>query len=1174
MTPTADPRLMRAWFVVAAVVALPVATVQAYNLIVPLSYWPATSASGNVVYEVNLVAAPPNIPNPPLLDGSASWNAAFVAQLDAWNTVLPDGVLHLAGNVGSGAAAAGGDGKNDVVFASTIYGDSWGSSTVGICLAYWSGNRRTEADVLFNSTKTWNAYTGNLQGSTTEFRRVALHELGHALLLDHPDDAGQSVTAIMNSQSSNTDALATDDRAGVLAVFGGLVPATLTVQPRQFVTTAGGQFLLNVTATGSEPLTYQWQRSTNNGSSWSDLGGFDFPNGSASGYPDGNLFRVVVTNPVGPVTSRPVLLSASGAAAGPAFAVDPASVTIDERGDAILAVHATGSRMPTYQWEYSANGGGTWGPMFSSFGPTDAIGTNGATLKLTQVILQMNGYQFRCVATNPSGSATSAIATLTVNAGGPAPYFTWHPLDVTTSAGLTTLVPAGVSGTPGPSLQWQASTDGGTVWNDVANGATYSGATTATLSITSPVIGQSGTLFRLRATNASGTATSRSALLSVRAAEGVPVILDPPDDTSAPADGVAMFSARVDALPAAVHQWEYSPDGVTYTALTDGLFEVGTNMLDTLVHGAHTRTLALAGLDASLDGFRFRLVARNEEGGATSAAATLTIGSGDTMPAITAHPSDATVTYLVDPTFTVTASGAPAPAIRGPRATHGGGGWYDLADDATFSGATTTTLTLTNPTVAMSTHRFRAVATNSVGSANSNAALLTVNPAPVTVTLGDLARTYTGAPIAPSVTTSPVVPGVQLTYDGSGTAPTTVGSYAVVATVTEANYTGSANGTLTIAPAITPGQTGTVTTTAGAATTLSVTASTGTGTAFQWQIQNPTTMAWADIDGATAATHIIPSTQSFFAGNYRVVVTFAGVSGISAVVTVAVQDPAATDARLLNLSTRALCQTGASIVIPGFVISGTGTKKILIRGVGPRLTDLGVVGALPDPVLTLKRDIGGGASETLFTNDDWGTNANSAEIITVSAQVFAFPLLDGSKDAALLVDLPAGSYTVPTAGVNDTTGVSLVELYDADPGTPTARLINISNRGYVGVGGQIMIPGFVVSNVGSRTFLIRAVGPRLAGFGVPDVLLDPELLVYFRDSMGVDHLILSNDDWGVGADAARTATVAGQVFAFPLDDGSKDAAFVVTLPPGSYTVNARGKNDSTGVALVEVYLVP
>ncbi|BET66348.1 hypothetical protein ASA1KI_12660 [Opitutales bacterium ASA1] len=281
------------------------------------------------------------------------------------------------------------------------------------------------------------------------------------------------------------------------------------------------------------------------------------------------------------------------------------------------------------------------------------------------------------------------------------------------------------------------------------------------------------------------------------------------------------------------------------------------------------------------------------------------------------------------------------------------------------------------------------------------------------------------------------------------------------------------------------------------------------------------------------------------------------------------------EGRLLNLSTRAQALTGDDTLIPGFVLSGSGTKRLLVRAVGPTLEpSFGVPGVLADPRLrVLRRNTLNGNFDEVATNDDWTTQTGdtfaAADIVAVSAQVGAFSLLADSTDAALLLDLVPGHYTAPASGADGGTGVAIVEVYDADTGTPTADLVNISNRGFVGTGADIMIPGFVVSNAGPRTFLLRAVGPTLAAYNVKDVLADP-ILTLFRGSSP----ILMNDDWGDDAQAAVTAVVAAQVGAFPLPVGSTDAAVVVTLPPGGYTLHASGKDGLTGVALVEVYLVP
>ncbi|NJL73609.1 MAG: hypothetical protein HC888_19860 [Candidatus Competibacteraceae bacterium] len=280
--------------------------------------------------------------------------------------------------------------------------------------------------------------------------------------------------------------------------------------------------------------------------------------------------------------------------------------------------------------------------------------------------------------------------------------------------------------------------------------------------------------------------------------------------------------------------------------------------------------------------------------------------------------------------------------------------------------------------------------------------------------------------------------------------------------------------------------------------------------------------------------------------------------------------PPASNARLLNLSTRALCQTGDSVLIPGFYIKGAGTKRLLMRAVGPELGGLGVAPetVLPDPQMVLKRQ---SDNAVVATNDNWGDNTNWTEIRDTATALYAFPLVEGSKSAALLMDLPEGGYTIVSSGKGLETGVSIVELYEANGDAEAARLINISNRGYVGVGGNVMIPGFYVSPEGARTFLIRAVGPTLAGapYNVSGTLADPVLRIFRGDEN-----ILTSDNWGENGDAAQVRATAAAVFAFPLNEGSNDAAFVVTLPPGGYTVQASGVGSATGVALVEVYLVP
>jgi hypothetical protein len=268
--------------------------------------------------------------------------------------------------------------------------------------------------------------------------------------------------------------------------------------------------------------------------------------------------------------------------------------------------------------------------------------------------------------------------------------------------------------------------------------------------------------------------------------------------------------------------------------------------------------------------------------------------------------------------------------------------------------------------------------------------------------------------------------------------------------------------------------------------------------------------------------------------------------------------------RLANLSTRAIAGRGERALIPGFVIAGPQPKRVLIRAAGPALSPFGVDGALVDPLLTILTQAGG----TVATNNDWGTAHNLGDLIHVTTKVGAFAFPSGSRDAAALVTLSPGAYTVQTRGANDATGVALVEIYDAQDADNTSRLVNIAARAQVGTGADVMIPGIVIQDGTPRTLLLRAVGPGLSDFGVSDALANPRLRL-FRG----DQIVAENDDWGQapGANQTELAAAAIAAGAFPLPTGSRDAALLVTLPPGAYTAQVSAVDAGTGVAIVEVY---
>jgi len=280
-------------------------------------------------------------------------------------------------------------------------------------------------------------------------------------------------------------------------------------------------------------------------------------------------------------------------------------------------------------------------------------------------------------------------------------------------------------------------------------------------------------------------------------------------------------------------------------------------------------------------------------------------------------------------------------------------------------------------------------------------------------------------------------------------------------------------------------------------------------------------------------------------------------------VQVTVSTPAVgADSKLINVSTRGFVGAGSNVMIAGLIISGSEPKQVLIRASGPGLTQFGITGVLDDPILVL---YSGGTQ--IGQNDDWATDADHIE--AAAKRVNAFAWTRGSKDAALLVTLPPGAYTAHVTGKNGTTGTALIEAYEADETPTSGHFVNISTRAEVRTDGDVMIAGFIVGGTASKRVLIRASGPALADFGLPGTLADPVLSV--MDSS--QHQVAQNDDWGTD-DQPSIDTAVAQTGAFAWKRGSKDAAVVLTLPPGAYTAIVRGKNNTMGLALIEVYETP
>jgi hypothetical protein len=252
----------------------------------------------------------------------------------------------------------------------------------------------------------------------------------------------------------------------------------------------------------------------------------------------------------------------------------------------------------------------------------------------------------------------------------------------------------------------------------------------------------------------------------------------------------------------------------------------------------------------------------------------------------------------------------------------------------------------------------------------------------------------------------------------------------------------------------------------------------------------------------------------------------------------------------LNLSTRGLVSVGDNVMIGGFIITGTESKSMVLRALGPSLSGFGLSSVLRDPVLRVYN-----SSRTLIaTNDNWQADPNHFEI---EANGLAPANL---LESATVQTLAPGAYTVIVTGKDPTPGIGLVELYDLSP-LSNSKLVNMSTRGSVGTVDDVIISGFIVGDVDSATVVVRALGPSLAFSGVSGVLSDPTLTIY--DANG--SVIASNNNW---QDDVNNVDLRKHGLTPP---NALESAIVLHLPAGTYTAIVRGADGGTGVGLAEVY---
>ncbi len=276
---------------------------------------------------------------------------------------------------------------------------------------------------------------------------------------------------------------------------------------------------------------------------------------------------------------------------------------------------------------------------------------------------------------------------------------------------------------------------------------------------------------------------------------------------------------------------------------------------------------------------------------------------------------------------------------------------------------------------------------------------------------------------------------------------------------------------------------------------------------------------------------------------------------------------------LVNISSRAFAEAGDKVAIGGFVVNGTSPKRLLLRAVGPTLTTQGIPSseAMADPTIELHDALHNNA--VIATDDNWSDNANASDTTAAAAQFGATALAgNDAKSAALLLTVQPGVYTFIAAGKNGTSGIVLIEVYDADSSTNGSTLVNISTRAYCATGDNVTIGGFVVAGNAPKHLLLRAVGPTLTTQGVAstEVLQDPTIEVH--DALHNNVVIATNDNWGDNPNQADIVTAGARIGATPLASGdTTSSALLITLKPGIYSFVAQGKGGSSGIVLLEVY---
>ena len=788
----------------------------------------------------------------------------------------------------------------------------------------------------------------------------------------------------------------------------GVVAPSILASPQSLTLVAGQSGLLSVSALGSGPLTYQWRK---NGILIGNVTGSVFSLANAQSG-DAGTYSVVVSNLGGSAASATAVVTVNALVVAPTITLQPTAVSAAIGGSTSFIVSASGTGLLSYQWR--KNG-------------AVIVGATGATLSLGNV-QTADAASYSVAVTNAAGSVASNSAALTISAFIVAPSVLVQPAAASVSVGSRTTFSVSATGTGPLGYQWRK------------DGVILSGATSAELTLNSAQIGDLG-FYTVVVSNSAGSITSNIATLIVIQPATAPAITLHPAATTLVAGSSANFRVTATSTTPLTFQWH-----------KDG----------TAISGATSGALTLNNVQPT-DAGNFTVVVGNVVGNTTSNSATLAV---NVPAAISTQPTSQTVNAGTSTTIIIAATGT-APLT-----------YQWSKNGASISGATNGSLTF-GSVQSSDAGSYTVVVGNSAGSATSNPATLAVNvpatistqPISQTVNAGTTA-TFSAAAIGTAPLSylwrkdgTPILGATNATLTLSSVQSSDAAAYSVVIT----NMAGASTSSAAILSVNLPGRlinlsvlTDIATvgddftlgyvvggnSTSGAKPLVIRAAgpslgalgvpgtlddpklelfagSTKTSENDNWGGSVPLTSALAAV-GAFAYTSPgskdAAATASITTRDNSVKVSGVGTGAVIAEIYDATPSALFTTAtpRLINVSVRKHLGSGLTM---GFVVGGATAAKVLVRGIGPTLGAFGVPGTVVDPQLTLFNS----SSAKIGENNDW---AGTAELTAAFANVGAFALPAASKDAALLVTLAPGNYTAQVTGVNGTTGVALVEVYE------------------------------------------------------------------------------------------------------------------------------------------------